>query len=906
MNRIKNEKTTKIKFSLLNSREKAKAIKREKFAVVYITASFFLPVIVMLAVYALLGIYPFGAKTILTIDLNNQYISYFAYLKEMLEGNHSFFYSFSKTLGGDMIGLSAYYLMSPLNLFLLLFPASQLPSAVEIITLVKLGLCGAAFFICIFRKKNPWHGWIFSTAYALMSYHIVYQQNIMWLDGMVLLPVIITGIHRIFQKKPAFLYLGALSSAVIINYYIGFMLCIFSVLYFLYYFFCADNRERFWDLGVIGSYALASVLAGGLSAWLLLPVFKTFSGGKAVFSLSALSMEPDFHWSDFGVKFFPGSFDYEQVVMGLPNVFCGITVLFFLGLFFLHPKISFRKKAGVLGMFLILYGSFYYNGLNLVWHGFNPPAWFPYRYSFVFSFLMVLCGEEGFQRAEELSLKRLSVLSAFILAALISAAFYFSRKPFSFMSKEKYLAAVLILAADAFFYLSYACKKPAVAAAFGRPAGRPYRLMPGMILLVCMLELCMNGVYVLKHFKYADYPSWQKFVETTKPAVEYIKQKDDGFYRMEKTYHRKQCDPMLFDFRGLSHYSSTEKNMVKYFMGQMGFRNNGNWSYYNRGSTYAADSLLSVKYILSQKALEAPYQKIDRVNGISIYRNPYALPIGFMADDAVLSFNLDNPHKFEIQNDLWASLCPGAQPVFQKNPSEQTASKNLEQADGFCYLKKNAGEQAFLEYAVTAKSRGPLFGYFGTNDMHQVSVKVNGKSLGKYFDAFQYDIIRLGSFEKGEKITVRLVLKESMASITDAWFYTQDMEVFSKYCRALSQEALETEKFSDTEFLGTVSNQSGRNYMLFTIPYEDGWKAYVDDREAESCVGLGIFLTVKIPAGTHKVELQYIPQGYQTGLLLTGASLVCLGFWISYRRYRRSQNQQGAAGDGSGRTSGGI
>lgn len=864
-------------------------MKRDRITAGYIVTAFFLPVTVMLAVYALQGIYPFGEKSILTIDLNNQYISYFSYLKEIIKGNHSSVYSFSKTLGGDMVGLSAYYLMSPLNVLLLLFPTSLLPSGVELITLIKLGLCGVSFSVCVFRRGNLWHGWIFSTAYALMAYNIVYQQNIMWLDDVVLLPVMVMGIHRIFQKKSPFLYMGALFCGITINYYIGFMLCIFSVLYFLYYFFCADTRERFWDFQIPGSYVLSSVLAGGLAMWLLLPALKSLSGGKAVFSLEALSMEPNFHWSDFGTRFFLGCFDYKQVVEGLPNVFCGMTALFFLALFFLNTKISLRKKAGILGLFLILYGSFYLNGMNLVWHGFNPPNWFPYRYSFVFSFLMLLCGEEGFSRAEELPVKRTALLSGIILALSVSAAFYYGRKPFSFMSKEKYVMSILILAGDGFLYLAYLCGKSVDALHTGGSVRRWSRgLLPGMLLLLCILEMCVNGIYILNSFKYADYPAYQEFVETTGPAADYVRQRDQGFYRMEKTYVRRACDPMLLDFRGLSHYSSTEKNAVKYFMGQMGFRNNGNWSYYNRGSVYAADSLLGVKYILSKKALEAPYEQIDNVKGISIYQNPYTLPIGFMADDGILSFDLDNPHKFEIQNELWSALCPTDQRVFQENPAEQTASANLEQpdADGFCYLKKKAGEKAFLEYTVTAQNSNPVFAYFGTNDMHPVSVKVNGKSMGKYFDIYQYDIIRLGSFEKGEKIKVRLVLKEDRVNITDAWFYSQDMEVFSEYFRALSRETFETEKFSDTGFLGSVSNGSGRNYMLFTIPYEKGWKAYVDGKEAEAQVGLGIFLAVKIPPGTHKVELRYIPEGYKVGLLLTGASLVCTGFWIFYRRYR--------------------
>lgn len=138
----------------------------------------------------------------------------------------------------------------------------------------------------------------------------------------------------------------------------------------------------------------------------------------------------------------------------------------------------------------------------------------------------------------------------------------------------------------------------------------------------------MNGIDTLEAFHYADYGAYREFIEAAGPAVGYVKELDQGLYRMEKTFHRKMCDPMLLDFRGLSHYSSTEKNVVKYFMGQAGFRNNGNWSYYNRGSTYAMDSLLGVKYILSKKPLASPISGWTKSMGLVFTRTPMRFHLG--------------------------------------------------------------------------------------------------------------------------------------------------------------------------------------------------------------------------------------------------------------------------------------
>lgn len=321
----------------------------------------------------------------------------FSYLREMLTGDRGFFYSFSKTLGGDMAGLNAYYLMSPFNLLLLLFSTEQLPIAVEIITLLKIGLCGLAFYLCITKNKT-WHGLIFSTSYALMAYNIVYQQNIMWLDSVILLPLLVLGIQRIIKERTPFLYLFSLFGCIVTNYYLGFMICIFSALFFLYQYLCCTEKQN-KNIAVLFQYGASSILGGGLGMYVILPALKSLQGGKAVFDISMLTMSKVFPLRDFLSKIFIGSFDYGQIVTGqphryipLPNIYCGMIVLVFAGIFFLNKKIQIQKRLGMFFLLTILLASFYLKGLNMIWHGFNEPTWFPFRFSFLFSFLLIYAG----------------------------------------------------------------------------------------------------------------------------------------------------------------------------------------------------------------------------------------------------------------------------------------------------------------------------------------------------------------------------------------------------------------------------------------------------------------------------------------------------------------------------------
>ena len=71
------------------------------------TISALLPMIVMLVVWIFMGSYPFGNKSLMAVDFGQQYISFFGLLKNaVLSGDlSSLTYSFTKSLGGDMIGV---------------------------------------------------------------------------------------------------------------------------------------------------------------------------------------------------------------------------------------------------------------------------------------------------------------------------------------------------------------------------------------------------------------------------------------------------------------------------------------------------------------------------------------------------------------------------------------------------------------------------------------------------------------------------------------------------------------------------------------------------------------------------------------------------------------------------------
>lgn len=160
----------------------------------------------MLGVYACLGKHPFGNGSVLTLDLQAQYVYYYEAIRRLMTEGGSWLYSWQRTLGGEFMGIVAYYMASPFNLILLLFPKSMLADAVMFIQLAKVGSMGLtfAYYLRKTRKTSDMQTVVFAMMYALCAYSVVQLIDPMWLDAMVFLPLLVLGIESMIRQKNSF------------------------------------------------------------------------------------------------------------------------------------------------------------------------------------------------------------------------------------------------------------------------------------------------------------------------------------------------------------------------------------------------------------------------------------------------------------------------------------------------------------------------------------------------------------------------------------------------------------------------------------------------------------------------------------------------------------------------------
>ena len=224
-------------------------IYRSFFANRFVFLSMAVALILMLFILLIFHCFPFGDTTVLRMDLYHQYGPLFVELFDRVTGGESFLYSWTSGGGSSFLGNFFNYLSSPFSAIIFLFDRDEMPLAITAIVTVKCVLSAGTFTFYIKKSLNRHSpaSAAFGVFYAFSAYFLAYFWNVMWLDGMMMLPILALGIERIVNKGKGALYLITLVYIFYSTYYIGYMCCIFSVLYFLAYFFLAKEQSRYAD-----------------------------------------------------------------------------------------------------------------------------------------------------------------------------------------------------------------------------------------------------------------------------------------------------------------------------------------------------------------------------------------------------------------------------------------------------------------------------------------------------------------------------------------------------------------------------------------------------------------------------------------------------------------------------------
>ena len=807
-----------------------------------------MPVISWIICLVITGISPFGEKTILTGDITYQFIDYLSYFKSIILDNNDFTYTFSKTMGGDMAGFSAYYLSSPFNFLMLLFSNRNLPYGFMIMIIFKAGLMGLSFNYLLSRLYGQrLESLIFSTSYALMGYIVVYYQLYAYFDSLILLPFIILGMHKIYENpKEKLTYIISLFLAVIINYYVGWMICIFCAIYYIYICFINGIKKE-----SVVSFIISSIIGGMLSAYKLITALLSMRGEKDNFNFGICR---NFKMMQLFSRLYPNSFK-GNISTCLPNIYCGLLIILLITIYFINKRIPIRERIASFLLLTILLINMYISIFNIVWHGLNQPIGFPYRYSFTVTIVLLLLSYKALLELRDLSVK--IPVFTFLIVFILYSIFIVLTGSEVVGKKEIVLSLIIVLLIN-------------LAILLYRRNSIQWTVFLLIIFIINYSELVINQVNSFKYFDLANINEYQDYIDQVGDIIEEIKNNDSDFYRIEKYFKRSHNDSMQFNYNGLTHYSSCEKKEYINFMGKMGFRDNGNWSFYDRGSTTFVDSLFGIKYILSQyDSTGKPYTNVGSKNHYYIYRNDYALPLAFIADDQVknITINKEETDTFKIQNNIADNINGKENKIFIPiNIEKKIVNLSEEIRDGYTNYKKiDSDKDAYIEYIIPLSEKIAEC-YFSAPTTQNVELWSDGEFDINYFSQYSWNVYDLGTEKKDrQQTTIALKPLSDEMNISGEYFYYEDYNSLSNWYQEVANNKCELNKITSSHLEGLI-NSDKDGELVFSFPYDEAWKIYIDDLPVKNENSVGIFLSTPITPGKHFIKIIYKPEGKILGI----------------------------------------
>lgn len=842
--------------------------------------AFAVPTLLVLVAYALAGIYPFGEKQALTIDLQHQYYPFLVEFRRRLLSGGSLQWTWQVGLGSSFVPLFSYYLASPLNLLFLLVPETYLREAVAVLTAIRAGLAGICCVVCL-EKLYGARGMmtaVFSVCYALCGFFLGYFIDIIWLDTFAIAPLCVLCTVRLLREGKRAGYILSIALALWCNYYIGYMVCLFVLLVFL----LVNALDWSGWQGFarrLGRIAYSTLIAVGLCAVILWPsvLAMQYYGG----SLDAAPERLSLLFPAVSVLGNLGLTAAPTFLRGLPNLFTGTLCLMMLGLLLRTKKIRTLEKVLTVSLFVLLLASVEINVLDYVWHAFHNPKSLPARYTFLMSFVLVALSARVFSVREKVDGWDLCLMAVPVLVVAVCA---FLGTQGVWVAVATCVALVLYLGAMALW-------------ASGRVSKRA---VAGILCVLVCIESGVSVISAMQHVypedtsKRADYPYYGEMV---RPLLSWLEQEETApFYRVEMTRNPYTSNgPALLGYTGVTSFSSTINPRVATFLQEIGLSAKPEHLRHVYDDTSPlTNAFLDVDYyIAADGIMREPsrfWEYLGREKLSALYKNRYPLSLGFMVAPELLDFVGDVENPFLSQNRLFSLSTGLAGDLFV--PSGTSAASG----EGYRVEKLPDGAYAFTPDGNQDGGGVQFELQFAEDAYYYAYLYVEHFEFGHVYEGRskrEWQVMRpfiqtMGKRAAGETMTLEAFSEDPMpAGAARLYLYTIDADLFEAGYERLAAQQMQVTHREDTLIEGTVTAaQAG---LLYTsIPYEPGWTAFVDGEQAEIALVGDAMLCVPLGEGTHTLRFAYATPGLVPGAVVTGVCLLLFAWvaWLDVRRKR--------------------
>ena len=815
--------------------------------------TFIVPILIMLISCIVNKTYPFGKEILPKYDGYYQYAGFTSYYKNVLLGNESLFYSFKGLLGYNFYATSIYYMFNPTNLLCIFSTSKNILEYYTFIILLRIGLSG--FTMCKylkykFKNQSNLRYIIFSISYALMAYNVCYFFNYMYFDTVVLFPIVVLGLDKLIYERKNRLYIISLTLSIISNFYIGYMVCIFSLLYFIY------NIVIYkLDKNIIKDFIISSLLSGFMCMIIIIPEASELLKGKALLYASSKTEYFKFNMNFLNIfyKFLPGSTSNYDLEYGMVNIYVSLFVIILVIKYFFNKKISKKERITTLIFILFFLLSISFNLLDFAWQLFQRPIWYPNRYIFTFSFFLItIAMKEITNITYKTNIKEnLIIIISFILLTLYSII---SLKIHNDNLKIiSYILGIILILQYTFFLNNRNAKY--------------------LLVMLFFIEVTTNAIFTLKIMgKTTTMTQYKTNEEINEKAVKHIKEienKDNNFYRMELSTSTVHNSPSLLNYNGINHFNSVKNAKTLNFLNKFNYQVIDDTSVeFNNYNPYLT-SLLGIKYINGSKD-EMYYENVYNENPY-MYLNKDALSLGYMIYNK--EFKESNSSYQNTENLINSMLNTDIKryKVIDNFNGEDTEIKEIDN-------KKYVISKTSIKIEMEDKASNSMFLIPSRNIsfVANYSIFINDEEIK---DA----VIKQSPIFINKGDTYKIIIKSNLSKteLNSLKWYQIDYDKYIETINELKKNEFNITKYNkDNHIEGNIDVNNDKNVLLLTIPYDKGWNIYVDDNKVNYDICFDSFICLDLDKGKHNIKMNYVPSGFIVGLIISSLAFIVTIIYI--------------------------
>ncbi len=817
-----------------------------------LTCGLLVGVLSVLLLY-LKGYVPFGDKSLAYEDAYYQYMDFFAYLKDALNGENNIFYSFSNGLGKSSIGLFAYYLASPLNLLVVLFEKNQMNLFLDILIVIKVSISAVTMSFFLINRFNGRLKTLFvillAISYAMMQYSWAQCSNVMWLDGVCLLPLLLLAVHYLVYRGNYFYLTFMVGISILIQWYTAGINCLYCIIIFgTELAFISVERGIFdllWYIKKVLLYGVSMIGGICLSACLFLPTILDLRSGKG-----------EVDWEIFN-KAFRGNIltaitNYK--IGGVSSftevcLYCGSVVLIGCIAFFMNSEGEKKRKAVLAGLvsisLLIIYWQPFFALFSLLKN--VKSYWYRYSYVSIFGLIYVAAFfyKDYYMSENRGLLLRSSLLFCFVI--LLTDIIKGENDQLTYWTSVIVVVTALVLTATT-------------------SRLRLVKKIGGAILaFVLCTELLLNASKLNDKYHLDDAKFYDDYVVSLNAQIEGIKLENE-FFRItqcssKEMQHRglninaTYDNAMSCNYAGIASYTSCPDQEILDFLERAGYRSQSESMSIINTSILPIDSLLNVKYALLPHNISG-YSLIkdpDSLTELAVYENLYQMPVAFTyhGDNGMMGEYI-NP--FEYVNDLYSVLAGRKATVFMKEKFE-TVEQN-----------------GAVVYKISRNDDGPLYGNIPWSNYQQnFSIDVNGCYTQGYSRRLAPSVFDIPETDQETSVTYYCSNKPE-----NPQFYRTDLNELKRLSELFWSRSANVERFENGLIKMSVFAENGDD-LFVSVPWNRGWEIRVNGHVVSAGKIENALMSIPLSEGENMIEMKYFIPGLRIGIVI---SLVTFIIWI--------------------------